>query len=553
MRSSNCLLLTAGFIFLSLSSKAQKSTDKYYDFGYDFFWNKKKYDSAFLMFNRYVTNPNDSLKKGSAYAYMGEIQLNIGDLYGAQESLTIATHTLDSLKKEHLEELGIAYNLLGNVSLNLKQYKEALEFYTKATTFFTATDYLIEAMNGRATAFQKMGKYQNAITIYDSILASKPVDQELVARLIDNSARTKWLQDSSYFPLPEFQFALKIRADSQYCLGLNASYAHISDYYSKLNPDSALWYAHKMLETAKANQSPDDILEAIHKIIMLNNASNVKEWYEEYKKLNDSLMMARDTTRTRFASIRYDVQEKQAENLRLQQKSTRQQVMIFGLVAIAVIIIFGLSILYNKRRKKIRQESETAIKNSKLKTSQKVHDVVANGLYGIMNELEHNKTIEIEPLINKIEGLYEKSRNISYEDIPAVNHSDHDIQIPHLLTSFANDKTKVILVGNKPAFWKKISVPQKYELQMVLNEIMVNMKKHSHAKNVVIHFRQENNKGLIRYKDDGTGFNAEYKFGNGLKNTVSRIKSINGEVNFGESGKEGVSITISFPLESDKL
>ncbi|MEI9956934.1 MAG: hypothetical protein WDM90_11675 [Ferruginibacter sp.] len=56
-------------------------------------------DSAFLVFNRYVNNPDDTLKKGEAYKYMGEIQWNIGDLYGAQQSLTSAIHILNPLMK----------------------------------------------------------------------------------------------------------------------------------------------------------------------------------------------------------------------------------------------------------------------------------------------------------------------------------------------------------------------------------------------------------------------------------------------------------------------
>jgi signal transduction histidine kinase len=170
-----------------------------------------------------------------------------------------------------------------------------------------------------------------------------------------------------------------------------------------------------------------------------------------------------------------------------------------------------------------------------------------------MNELEHSKKIEREPLINRIEGLYEKSRNISYEDIASVNDIDYDNQVHHLLNAFSNEQTKVFVVGNQPAFWSRITGSQKQELQLILNEIMINMKKHSHAKNVAIVFKQEDNKAFITYKDDGIGFPPGYKFGNGLNNTVSRIKSLSGEVNFGKSEKEGVSIAISFPLEPDKI
>ncbi len=554
LTSANRLLLAAVFImFFVFSSKSQKRSDKYtdYDYGYYFFF-YKKWDSAFLMFNRYINDADDTLKKGKAYSYMGEMQWNIGDLYGAQQSLIDAIKTLDPLNEKHREEIGYTYNLLGNVSLDLKQYNDAINSYNNAIIIFKGTDYLLEVMNGKATAFQKKGNYNDAIAIYDSMLALRPANQLLVARITDNRARTKWLRDPGYPALAEFQSALRIRVDSQNSRGLNASYAHLSDYYAKENPDSALLYAQKMREKAIENQSPDDVLEAIDKLIRLNSSPALKEHlYEEYRKLNDSLQLSRDTTRNRFALIRYDVQKSKADNLVLQQHITKQRLLLYGLVVLAVVIITALWIWYDKRRKRIKQESENMIRDSRLKTSQKIHDVVANGLYRIINELEHNKTIERDPLLDKIEVLYEKSRDISYEEhASSVSSADDSKQVHDLLMAFDNEQTSVAISGNGPAFWSRISTVQKNELLLILAELMVNMKKHSRAKNVAIDFKQEYNKALITYTDDGIGFNPDPQFGNGLNNTVNRIKSLNGNVTFGKSVEGGVDISISFPLQS---
>jgi tetratricopeptide (TPR) repeat protein len=568
LKSATHLLLTVVFTILFVfSGQSQKKPLKRADFDsayYLFYYNK--WDSALVMFNQYINKADDTLKKGKAYSYIGEMQSGIGDFYGAQQSLLDAVKTLDPLNEKHHEEIGITFNLLGNVSLNLKQYDEAIKFYDSAMIFSKGTDYSFEVVNGKATALQKKGSYTEAIAIYDSILALKPVEQLLVARVTDNRARTKWLQNPGYPALPEFQRALKIRRDSS--LDLNASYAHLSDFYARSNSDSAFWYAQKMYALATENQSSDDILEAIDKIIRLNNSPAVKQqWYERYKTLNDSLLFSRDTTRNRFALIRYgvekskadnlalsfEVEKKRVDNLELQQDNTRQRLLIYGVSVIALAIIFCLWIWYSKRRKRLKLEAENAIRDSKLKTSQKIHDVVANGLYVIMNELEHGKAIEREPLITKIEGLYEKSRDISYEEIRSGNSVSYNNQIHDLLNSYANEQTKVFIVGNQETFWSKIISSQKHELQLVLNEIMINMKKHSHAKNVAIVFKQEDSKAFITYKDDGVGFLTGHKFGNGLNNTVSRIKSIHGAINFEKNEKGGVSISISFPLESSKI
>jgi len=504
------------------------------------------------MFNRYVNNADDTLKKGIAYRHMGEILWRIGDLYSAQETLTEAINVLDTVNQKHREELGAVYNLLGNISLDSKRFNDAVEFFDRAINFNGGTDYLPEIMNGKATALQKKGNYSDAIAIYDTAIGLTPWDEEMVARMIDNLAYTKWLQNPAYNALPEFRAALKIRVDSQYARGLNASYAHLADYYARIKTDSALWYTNKMFEKAKEIHSPADRLEAIDKLTSLSQTSIVKQqWYEEFKKLNDSLQLIRDSSRNRFALIKYDFQKNKAENLVLQQDTIKQRFWIYGLIVFAILSLTLLSIWYDKRRKRIKLEAENEIHNSKLKTSQKVHDVVANGLYGIMNELEHRKTIDKEPLINKIEDLYEKSRNISQEDAGVDNPHNYDRQIHELLTAFSNDETSVFVVGNQPAFWNEITPSQKKQLKLVLTELMVNMKKHSGAKNVVVQFKKEDNLFHIHYKDDGVGFSNDVtQSGKGLENTVSRINSLNGKVTFGKNDKGGASVAINFPTQS---
>jgi len=509
----------------------------------------KKMDSAFLMFSRAATSANTDLERATAFNYMGTMQHNVGDLYGAQESLTAALKNLDKTKQDHRGLGAFVYNELGNTSHDLKRYDEALSFYDSALTITKEKGYRLEILNGKATVLQKVMKYNEAVTIYDSILRLQPENNVLLARALSNRARTKWLQNANYPALDEYRKALKIRIDSRDNWGLNASYAHFSDFFAKSRSDSALFYAEKMHEKANELNSADDILDAKDRLIRLSESPIVKErLYEEFKKLNDSLQLSRDTTRNKFAVIRYDVQKSKADNLVLQQHITNQRLLMGAFAIVAFVLITGLILWFSRRRQKLKQESEIAIRNSKIATSQKVHDVVANGLYRIMNELEHGDGIEKEPLLNNIEQLYERSRDISYEDTP-INNPDNDIQFHNLLTAYATNQRRVIVVGNQQTFWDSISKTQKHQLNIVMSEIMVNMKKHSKARNVLVQFRLEDQKAYINYKDDGVGFPPEPKFGNGLKNTVSRIKSLKGQAIFGKNGDNGLTIELSFPLE----
>lgn len=548
-------MLTAIFAFLSLACQCQERKQSYTDFNRGYYlWYYNKWDSAYDAFSKYVNKADDSLNKASAYKFMGEIQWYFGDLYGAQENLLNAIKILDTSKLEYHQELSYVYNILGNVSLDLASYKKAVQFYDRGIRFSHTLDFTYELLNGKALALRRSGNYNAAIGIYDSVLAMKPADQSLVARIIDNRANTLWLQNSNYPVLPEFRTALKIRLDSQNIAGLVKSYEHLTNYYAKPESDSALWYANKMFSKAKELGNIDDMIRAADMLVGYNNDPSKKNnWHKTYKVLNDSLQLSRDTARNRYALVKFDFQTIEAKNMLLQKYLTTQRILTYIVVILATGIIIGLVLSYKNRRKAIKAEAEKSIQQSKLKTSQKVHDVVANGLYIIMNELEHGKTMEKEELINKIEDLYEQSRNISYEGDASDEHTDYDSQVHSLLDDFSTGQTEVYAQGNQPAFWNNVTTAQKDELFLVLKELLVNMKKHSSAKNVSLVFRQENNRGVVIYKDDGTGFPDNVEYGNGLKNTVNRILSLNGEVNFGKSEKGGASVSISFPLQPEKL
>lgn len=513
----------------------------------------KKYDSAFLMYNQYINKAGDTLKKGMAYLYMGDLHWMARDLHGAEESLGNAIRTFDSNDTTHHDGICKTYRLLGVVWHDMKRYNEAIEMYNKAIGFNRDPTYLPEILNSKALSFQYKKEYDSAINIYNSILQQNNRNGENAARAIDNSAKTKWLQNSDYPALPEYWHALQIRLDSQYSWGINASYAHLSDYYEKINPDSALWYANKRYQQAQLLESADDRIEAIDQLIAVDNTGSLKSWYTELKRLSDSLQLARDTSSQRFAIIKYDFKKSNTDNTLLKKRVTQQRFGLFALIALTFLIVFGIDYLYKKRKKRLQLAAENTIRDASLKTSQKVHDVVANGLYGIMNELEHGKNIEREPLITKIEDLYEKSRNISYEQVPTPATATFSSQVRVLLTSFASDQTKVILVGNQELFWNKINEVQKQQLLLVLQELMINMKKHSAAKNVVLLFSEEQHKALVTYKDDGKGFEPGQQNGNGLNNTVNRIYLMKGDIIFGKSEKGGAAISISLPLEPTKI
>lgn len=136
-----------------------------------------------------------------------------------------------------------------------------------------------------------------------------------------NLSKTNWLQNSNYNPIPEFQKALKIRLKEKDNWGMNSSYAHLADYYIKNNQDSALLYSRKMYKVAKEINSPDDQIEALQKLITVENPQNSKRYFNVYQKLNDSLQTARNKAKNQFALIRYETEKNKSDFLKAKAES----------------------------------------------------------------------------------------------------------------------------------------------------------------------------------------------------------------------------------------
>lgn len=347
---------------------------------------------------------------------------------------------------------------------------------------------------------------------------------------------------------------MHIRQSEKDSWGLNASYSHLSDYYYGSRPDSALVYAHKMYTIAQQNNSPDDRLEALQKLIKLSPAKHVRAYAEHYQLLNDSLQTARNSAKNQFALIRYESEKNKADKLALQKDNAenkvqiiRQRIFIYTTAAVSIIgVLFAVN-WYRKRKRRMEQEHQNSIRETQLKLSRKVHDVVANGLYGIMSTLEHDPAYKREQLLDKLEILYEQSRDISYEK-PDTRGEGFQQTVTKLLTAYAGPSTKVSVVGNNNELWDKVNAHAKKELEPVLQELMVNMKKHSQAKNVVIKFERQDGQALVLYQDDGIGLTSPFQYGNGLNNTGNRIKAIGGHITFDRNETNGLKIRISFPI-----
>ncbi|MDV2447335.1 histidine kinase [Elizabethkingia anophelis] len=545
------------FLFVACTKTKESKIDKsdkvdnpYYEKAWSYL-DKKDPINAFQNFNKakelYFKN-NDSLGVGKCLMNMGIILADQGDYFGAQETSLEAEKFFNKNKREQFSYISSNYNNLGIVGNRLKDYNTTLEFYDLAIKYSdNKLDSLIYLKN-KGNSFKENKNYSQAIKLYQDILPDVKKNNNIIyARLLSNFANVKWLQNLNYNPIPELREALNIRLKENDSWGQNASYAYLADYYIQKKPDSALIYATKMYGVAKTLRSPDDQIEALQKLIFLENPEKSKQYFLTYQKLNDSLQTARSKAKNQFALIRYeteknkaDFQKAQADNVKKQNQILKQYAGL-GILGLALI---GTGIWYKRRRKRLEKEKELEIKKTELRYSKKVHDKVANKVYRVMSEVENAPEMEKEELLDKLENIYEISRDISYDHEP----TDEKHLVEMLESYSSQDDVQLVKVGIQEIGWDTFNKDTQSEVFNVLQELMTNMKKHSKATRVVIRMNRINEEITIRYTDNGVGCD-KLSPKNGIKNTGNRMESIGGTINFDAVSGEGFKAELKFSVQ----
>jgi len=529
--------------------------NKAYDTAWDFY-EKEVYDSAYVYFNKAYSEFIKNMNKNQAakcLINMGYISYYKGDWFGSQELIISSIKLLNPRIKDERETLSSAYNILGQSTHELGNYKEAINYYQKAIDFSTEKDVYIINQNNIANSYRYDSQYDKAINIYEELLKDKTTieNPKEYARITDNLAYTKWLKDNKSNVVNELNKALNIRLKENDLWGQNASYAHLTDYFSNLDHKKALDYAYKRKQIAFENKSVDDKLEVYQQLILLENPTNAKQYFEAYQKLNDSIQLERNRAKNQFALVRYDSEKNRADFLKAEAENEKKKndiLKLYILIGLLIVLfVFGY-FLYRKRKQKLEQEKVLEVKKTELKYSKKVHDKVANGIYHVMSDIENKSEFNRDEILDKLEVVYEISRDISYDKIDENQQDNFAEKLAQLISSYDSEQVKIYLIGNDKELWRNVQDYAKTEVFLVMQELLTNMKKHSEASRVILNFKKENQQIIINYSDDGIGI-SDLKPKNGLQNTVSRISNLNGDVIFETENVNGLKIKIIFPIQ----
>lgn len=502
---------------------------------------KAQVDSAFFYYNQAKWNTKD--KNSDTFAYIllksAMIQHHLGDYTGCEETITEALSYYN--QKTYLAYL---YNLLASTYYRLKNYPDALLYYQKAVKASTNETDKIIYQNNIGLIYLETEKYAQSITLLNTLFHQENIKTNSLelARIQDNLgyAQFKLNLPNAFVNLSQ---AWQVRDSLDDNLGKIASNIHLAEYYQHKDQIKTNYFADLAYLASKKAQSPDDQLEALKWLSKQSNPLEAKQYFEQYIHLNDSLNNARSKAKNQFAKIKYDAKKATQEVVKYKnQKSIL--IVIIGLIIIIVFLLYRL--FQNKNKRKLQQ----ATYKTETRISKRIHDELANDVFNVMTftqtqNLENPSSKEA--LLDNLEHIYERTRDISKENSDIRTDENFEPDLWQLIDGYGNSKLNVIRKINEPINWQKITPEKKITLQRVIQEFLVNTKKHSQATLVVIAFSEDKKNITVTYSDNGIGIKDTQKRKSGLQNAETRILAIQGSFTFDPTIQNGCKVTVVIP------
>ncbi|MEZ5195471.1 MAG: tetratricopeptide repeat protein [Bacteroidales bacterium] len=516
-----------------------------------------EYDSAiryFLDYLRICQSIDDRESLGKGYVNLGLTYFELGDLEKAGD------YYLKSIiiNEEHNNQryLGSAYNNLGAIAYEKGDYDTALKFY-------------------------KMG------LLIDEKLKNLPGIADRNTN-IGNIYLEKNDLDAAF---SHYSLALDIYHQTGQKDGMIAAYKNQGwIFYLRGNYRQALRVYDSCLVLAELYNLPYRSIELYWNIFTAyEKMGNYKLAFEnlvKYYAKNDSVFTLEKEEIIAHLTLEYEKEKDQAQILALQNENlekdldlrqrTNQRNIYLASGSVLVLALSFLFVLfqYKSRKDKIISEQKIvqleeekkllaarAIVEGQEEERKRIAKDLHDGLGVILSTVKMHfsllkeKSPDNKPLIEKASKLLEQATG----DVRRISHN----MMPGLLTKLGLyeaaeelfDKVNEIegLEAHIRIEGEQARLPENTEIMLyrIIQEMVNNTIKHANAKNLVLSMEINPGQLLLKYSDDGTGFNVDDKLAQksiGLSSIQSRVSFLNGTEEIESSEGNGVTYTILVPV-----
>ncbi len=498
-------------------------------------------------------------------------------------------------KQKDMEFTGNLYNSIANVYLNTKIYDKALVYFKKSLDINSKkhdkSGLAITSINiGRL--YQMTGDpkeawrhLQNAVKLLE-----EQGDSAKFSVAYNNLAEIYLKMNNKPMALEYNRKALALSIHFKQNWEIAFLLNSIGEVFlDQKKFDSAGAYFISGLDYARRNKNLDLIMDSYRSLTKYYSATGnynaFLETFNLYNEIRDSIFTEKVNTSIAEMQVKYETEEKEKENALQKLEINKQRSLRNSFLFTSVIIMIGVVIVYYRYRVKRNQsvlleakveertlelrKSEQRILRNTIETEERERKRFSEDLHDGLGPLLSTIKIHLE-LIRSHSGNRDEQENfirLAYELLDEALRSTREIAnnlVPNVLNDFGLlealkdyiekinrlETVKIFLSSSG----MNIRPNQNIEtaIYRIAFELINNTLKHAHATRIDISIGEIGQVLEFSYKDDGTGidwprFNSAISGGHGIPDIISRIKSINGELEFDTKGKS-FGIVIKIPL-----
>jgi len=503
----------------------------------------------------------DSLQIAEKLLHISDLHREYNDYIGVEAVSIEALGFLGKSLESSIDTAyaSIIYNNLGMAFSNLRNDSLAIASYESGLKLAKNLSAQSVIKNNQALVYVRSKEFEKALALLVPLIISDATDSlpQIKARMLDNFGNCK-VKSGDLSGLNPMREAFQIRTKNKDTSGLIASNIHLAEFYAGKDQKLTAGYANNAYTIATEQNSINDRLLALQLLRRNSRPLQREKFSEMYIGLLDSIVNVRQQAKNQFAKLRYDstIVKEENENIKAQSaikelQAERQKILkviafsiIFFLIIIAGLLFFLIAKRHQKQKIQGIYLTETRI-------AKKVHDELANDIYHALTYItaqDLSDPQKKETLINNLDCIYTRTRDIAKENNP-IDTGDHfSNNLREMLSEFSAPNVTVLLQGIDELPWADFHDQTKVIIYRVLQELLVNMKKHSQASIAAVRFESDNKRIQVHYSDNGVGIPTGKRiFKNGLQNVENRIIAIGGSFTFDLVTDKGLKITISCP------
>ena len=477
-----------------------------------------------------------------------------------------------------LNELGKLYRKTRDLDRALQMYNEAYALYERVGN----NDGMATILNESGVVFEYKEDYKEAINRYKSSLAIREKMNDINGKAYSlNFIGGVYTLQKNFGEAEKYLLqSLELRRQLKDTFAIAFNIADLGYMYNEQGRLDKAEEQYDLSNTIAAKMKFPDLLLENYKVLSdiaekKGDAHLSLDYYKRHVALKDSLFSGEKLKQIEELNAKYQAEKKEQQLILQDTEITKKNYLLLGLgVAVALLVLWGIAFF---RKRRIQQELGlqatimkqqdiatkaiiTAEENERKRIAADLHD----GVGQMMSAAKMNLSAFESDIVFKDESqkaAYERVLSLVDESCREIRSVSHQMMPNALLKSgLANavrefiDKidNRIIRINlHAEGLQERLDSNVETIMYRVIQECVNNVIKHSGANELDISLIRDKDGIAVTIEDNGKGFDTtdKQKFdGIGLKNIISRVNFLKGEVDFDSRPGEGTLVAIHIPI-----